>query len=44
MRKKQDERNITENPLYHDTWKLAEEVQGCGMEPGAVHSTGAKSV
>ena len=22
MRKKQDERNITENPLYHDTWKL----------------------
>lgn len=22
MRKKEDERNITENPLYHDTWKL----------------------
>ena len=22
MRKKPDERNITENPLYHDTWKL----------------------
>ena len=22
MRKKQDERNITETPLYHDTWKL----------------------
>ena len=22
MRKKQDERNITENTLYHDTWKL----------------------
>lgn len=22
MRKKQDERNITEKPLYHDTWKL----------------------
>lgn len=22
MRKKQDERNITENPLYHGTWKL----------------------
>lgn len=22
MRKKQDERNITENLLYHDTWKL----------------------
>lgn len=22
MRKKQDERNITENPLYHNTWKL----------------------
>lgn len=22
MRKKLDERNITENPLYHDTWKL----------------------
>lgn len=22
MRRKQDERNIAENPLYHDTWKL----------------------
>ena len=31
-------------PVVSRYMETAEEVQGCGMEPGAGHSTGAKSV
>ena len=32
--KKFVEKDVAENPLYHDTWKLLKKIPRCGVESG----------
>ena len=32
--KKFVEKDVAENPLYHDTWKLLKKIPRCGLELG----------